>query len=176
MIRLITLAGSEAIEAIPLKDLTPIDAAILTLATIAKEAPGITWGELADRPGQTMGKKWYEKFASWVGTGTSDLVGKIGEIGGSTIRLLTNKQVMDGVKSYAAAYATGGQSMSAEGLFQSLFGQSGSADQIAQLKTALASFGSQAQSGGGLDSIPKNYLLIGGIGLGALLLVMVLKK
>lgn len=176
MIRLITLAGSDTIEAVPLKDLTPIDAAILTLATIAKEEPGITWGDMANRPNQTMGKKWYEKFASWVGTGTSDLVGKIGEIGGSTIRMLTDKQVMDGVKSYAAAYATGGQSMSAEGLFQNLFGQSGSTDQIAQLKTALASFGGQAQRGGGLESIRNNYLMIGGIGLGALLLVMIARK
>ena len=100
-----------------------------------------------------------------------DFINWAGDKAGDAIRLLTDKEVMEGLRAYGSAYATGGSSEGIMGMLQGLppQGQDFFNKLIGGMgrntKTQVAGFG-------GLGQIPPIYLLAGA---GLILLVLILK-
>lgn len=171
------------------RQLSDVDAGIWTLAIIAKENPGIKWGDLLNKT-QSMGGWWTNlkksvgDYGKFVGNAISDSGDKFGEWGGDAIRLLTDKEVADGVSRYGQAYATGGQSEGVRGFLSSLgisdSGEGGGAiDKLKkQFTDILGKIGQsskdQVNKAGMGDMNLSPMLLIGGLGFG-LLLVLITK-
>jgi len=160
------------------------EAGIMFLKAITEAYPGITWGELlnfrrsglAEQPppqlagiGDFFGRQW-DNFTDAV----SDTGDKLGEWGGDIIRLVTDKEVVDGVSRYGTAYATGGGSEGIRAFMENLGG--GDPSQIMdflgnigrQGKTAIAGTGQQLIAG-----VDNKYLMMGAAGL--ILLVLIIK-
>jgi len=157
-------------------ELSNIDAGIQVLYAIEKEYPGITWGELISMSRKSKLGNIFGDFGNWVADKAGAVGDKLGDWGGSAVRLVTDKEVKDGITSYAASYATGGGSSALEGLFGEDSGISLS--QIKQLVSGLGQSSKQevqAAGFGGMDfgNIDPKLLMIGG---GALILLVLLLK
>lgn len=157
------------------------EAGVQFLYQLAKQYPGITWGDLfraaqtgADKPTVTMGWNPLKNLGRKMKNLTVDVINFTGDKAGDAIRLLTDKEVVSGLSQYGAAYATGGASMGAQGMFEGLF-----KPETAQ--KLLGAFGQQqkvnyASSGGvagGFGNIPPMYLAIAG---GAILILIIALK
>lgn len=183
LIELSGRAGDIGLQNIDVENLDPMDRGIVLLGLIAKIFPGITWEQLPQlqNDSRMMGLgDWLGRQGRRLQNGLKDGLDVLGEIGGSTLRLLTDKEVMSGLQSYGAGYATGGQSLALEGMADKIFGGMGDfvpQDTQEQVKKLLAAFGG-AGTGGGAGSpggsskqIPKEYVYLG---IGGLVLVTVL--
>lgn len=199
MTELVTMEGSErmghefsllklmgADQSDPLLTANPLelsneDAGIQLLYQISQKWPGVTWGDLMEisrgNDPDVLGK-WKNPFKN-IGRKLQNLTVQtfdyIGDKSGDAIRLLTDKEVRDGIASYGAAYATGGQSLALEGLFSgALSPQEG--------KKALDRMGREqkinfAQTGGvhdfsKMDLSNINPLYLAAAGGGVLLLII----
>jgi len=171
-----------ALEKVDPRQLSDIDAGIWFLSLVAKENPGITFGELFEQAKLsgwwTDLKKSTKAVTRSVGNTFSDVSGWVGRNTGDAIRLLTDEQVVNGVMQYGAAYASGGASMGLQGMLQ---GQGGGGGLMDTLGGLLGGFGQSAKvnyaaAGGSAAGMPKEYLLYGGIGLAALLILMMAMK
>lgn len=116
---LFSMAGTSDLLKLDPRELSDQDAGVWALYFIDRMYPGITWGDILSAK-QKLGKKWWERAGSMIGNGLSDIGDKIGDWGGSAIRLVTDQTVRDGLKDYAAAYVTGGTSAGIQGLFKEL--------------------------------------------------------
>jgi len=172
---LFSMAGTADIMNIDPADLSDEEAGIYTLYWLDKLYPGITWGDILNATGNLKLSGWLgdklKDVGSFIGTGVSDWGDKVGEWGGDAIRLITDKEVREGVSQYAAAYGTGGASEGITGFLKSL-GNSVSPDQASQLLSLIgAQTKIQAAAGPQLiQGVDNKVLLIGG----ALLLVLLI--
>ncbi len=137
MTNLVTLSGqprpfNETLININPRELSNTQAGLVFFKIVAEAYPGITWGQWAEMAKNYKGNKRlsgaWENFKGGVGdiydgvAGVSkDVISGVGDIGGSTIRLLTDEEVAGTVMRAGSAYATGGGS---EGLL-AMFGQGG---------------------------------------------------
>lgn len=150
------------------------DAGLLFLGAVARMMPGLTWDDI-QRPQFLAG--WWTDFKHSVGDvkdGIGDVLKDtaktVASFGGDTVRLAADPKVADTVTRAASAYATGGASEGAAGVFdalKSIFTPSGQ-------QTVEAAGAAYKQSYGFSFSNP--WVLGGTLGLGALLLVLVVKK
>jgi len=150
------------------------EAGVQLLYILEKNNPGMTWGDFFkcafdDKIDPVaMGFNPFKNLGRKIKNLTVDTVNFIGAKSGSAIRLLTDKQVRDGLMQYGAAYASGGASMGAQGLFDQLLNPEAAAGLLGKL-------GQQNKinyaSAGGLGNINPMYLM-GGAGL--LILVVLL--
>jgi len=166
------------------RELSNVDAGIQVLYAINMLYPGITFGELANVSSEKLGKNIFEK--AWDAGGDlfkgggkllSDTASKVGDLSGSAFRLLTDKDVREGIMSYAAGYATGGQSMALEGFL----GGEGGAPEVKDIMNFLGSLGKGSknevqQAGFDMDfsKMDPKWMALGAGGL--ILLVLLLKK
>jgi len=172
---LFSMAGTADIMKIDPTELDDIDAGILTLYWIDKMYPGITWGDII-KATHKMGAKWYERIGQTIGNAISDTGDKLGDWGGDAIRLVTDKEVMEGVQYYGQTYATGGKNMALDGMIKNL-----GLENILQpdkLKALLSNLGSStktayADAGGIISGVDNKYLMIGAA---ALIFVVLLSK
>lgn len=91
------------------RTLSDKDAGLQALYILAKIYPGLTWGDLLNYK-QRLGGNWLTDAGNWVAKTTSNAGDKIGEWGGSALRLLTDQEVADGIDHYVST-ATGGSEM-----------------------------------------------------------------
>lgn len=154
-------------------DLSDVDAGIQALYIVAAMHPGITWGDFLSR--NSLGRKWYERWigdpakslVSWTGDTISNVGDKLGDWGGSTVRLITDERVSSGLSNYGAAYLTGGGSEAAK----SLFGGKADLGSVLEFLGGLGKKSKQSVEAAGLD---MNTLIIFGGGL--LLVVLLLRR
>lgn len=124
---------------------------------------------------------WFHKYVSgpvgdvidYVGDKTSDIIDYGGDKLGDAIRLLTDEEVVEGVKTYGEAYVTGGASFAYDSagnpLDQQIQQNGFSIEDIGKIfKDAVA----KGQSTLGLSQ--NQMLMVGGLGL--LAVIMVVKK
>lgn len=119
---LVTMRGPSS-GAIRMQDLSNFEAGYLTLSLVARQNPGLKWGDLIGYANQrgltTMGKAWYEKLASgvgdfvsdssdWVGDSVKDVFGATGGFIGDAVRMLTDKEVIDGMNSSYESFTSSG--------------------------------------------------------------------
>lgn len=187
--KLIQLSGkaNQQLFDIDVDQLDPVDKGIVVLSSLARLYPGLTWGQLAELVqypdprmlgiGDWLGRQWNR-----VTTGAKDGLDYLGDKFGETVRLLSDKEVMDAVKSYGSAYATSGSSLAAEGFLDKLFGgqdmQEGQAPILPDgkeaqklVETLLASFGGEPPKDDTEQEIPRE-LLWGGLALTGVVLVL----
>ncbi len=174
---LFSMAGKADFLKVDPRELNDIDAGIWMLALIDHYYPGITWGEIYEATrGAQLGKSWLGRqiasIGDFIGTGISDAGDKIGEWTGDTIRLITDKEVRDGIKEYATAYATGGQSVALDQVVSQLAaGDIPIGDMLSRIgkntKTNYASMGAQL-----IEGVDNKFLLIGGAGFLFLILLL----
>lgn len=180
-----------------IQDLSDLDAFVVTIASIAPYLPqGATFGDLfygriresdLKEPIQGMGvwdifrpSKWKNAasdMVSWVGDTAGKTGDKIGGWIGSGVRLLTDKDVREGLQDYASAYATGGKSAA----FKGLINGNGNPEEQNMLQKFLGMFGSSAKNSAQLASgaeigISKNAMVIGGAVIGGGLLIALLSN
>ena len=125
---LVTLSGPG--QSVPdIKSLSNREVGLIVLANLARQMPGLTWGELHRFVGldiETMGKHWYEDVGSSImdvgrsiggtamdikrsiGTDLSDSLDAAGRWAGDAVRLFTSKSVIDGLNSSYACYTSSG--------------------------------------------------------------------
>ena len=157
-------------------ELSDIDAGIQALYAIDYLNPGVTFGDLISQSENSLSGNPLGDFGNWIKKTTSDGIDKLGNISGSTIRLLTDKEVRSGLQDYAAAYATSGGSAAIQGMLGGEEDQSA----IGQVMGFLGGLGKSSkqqvrQAGyGGISGIDPKLLMLGGGGL--ILLVLLLKK
>jgi len=89
--------------------------------------PGITWREFFEMGDNQKLSGWWtdlKKGTSSVYEGTKQMIGDtvkgLGDVGGSTVRLLSDEQVSSTVSRAGAAYATGGSSEGLAAIFAAL--------------------------------------------------------
>ena len=162
-------------------DLSDIDAGIQALYLIAKQNPGIRWGDLL--PSSRMGKRrWWQKAgtslkkgvintAKWSAKTYAAAGDKLGEWGGDAIRLLTDKEVADGLGRYGAAAATGGTSEAAGSLFGGNINANSVLDFLGGLGKSSKGAVNQAAAEAGI-TLDTKTMLIGGIGLLGFMMLM----
>lgn len=177
MNRLITLSGPKNdFGMADILELDDLGAGFIIASKLVNQNPNIRWSDLktlaltkAGLGNGFMGKKWYEKAASWVGGATSDfidvtgdvlgsVVDKTGEVLGSTVRLGSDPEVADTISRAVTAYGSGGSSEGARSVLSELgnvFKGVFSADKSASGKTEIATTGA-------LGSIPAPVLWIAG--------------
>lgn len=158
------------------RELSNVDAGIQALYAIAYMNPGITFGDLLRMSQNSLKGNIFGDLGNWTKKTLSDGIDKLGDIGGSTVRLLTDQEVQSGLQNYAAAYATGGQSAALQGLL----GGEGDQSAIGQVMGFLSNLGKssksqvqQASMGTGLGSIDPKLLFLG---MGGLIFVVLLLK
>ena len=149
------------------------DAGLLFLGAIARMMPGLTWSDL-QRPQFMAG--WLTDIGHAVGNlkdGIGDVLKDtfttVGSAGGDVVRLATDPKVADTVSRAATAYATGGGSEGVNGLMDALkniFTPSG--------QQAVANVGANYKAGG--INFANPWVIGAGVGMGALLLIVVAKK
>lgn len=160
------------------RELSNVDAGIQALYTLAFAYPGLTFGQLLEKTGRLSGI--FGDFGNWVSKTVGNAGDKLGEWGGDFVRLVTDREVRDGLKDYAAAYYTGGASAGVQGMM----GQGGKeAGMVDQAMAFLSNLGKgqkqnaaqiqQAGFGGMNFSDPK--IIAMGMG-GIILLVLLLNK
>jgi hypothetical protein len=116
-----------------------------------------------------------QNFASDTKDTIGEAVNWLGDSSGDAIRLITDEEVLDGASRIASAYLTYGGSEQIEALL-------GEGDAAALAKNLLTGIGSKSKDkidkaalGGNLiPGIENKYLVYGGIGVGALVLLIVL--
>ena len=135
--RLVTLSGSEpnqlSVLNINPKNLSDWDAGLIALKVISDIFPGITWNQLMDTGDPQQLSGWWTDFKGvatsiYEGGKTfiSDIWGGVADSGGSMMRLISDPEVSESVQTAAAAYFSGGQSLSMDGFMDSLGIESGS--------------------------------------------------
>lgn len=146
------------------------EAGLLFFAEVARMYPGVTWEDLAAGRFQPMAGWWTDlkkattSVVKGVGGIVSDTVGLVGRVGGSTVRLAADPKVADTVSRAATAYATGGTSEGAKGVF----------DAIASIFTPT---GQQVVSAAGAEykaQMGMSPWLLGGLALGGGLVLALL--
>lgn len=186
---LVTMHGPNSLD---VQGLSNFEAGIAFLTLVNKLVPGITWDQLdhlAAANGAPAGMSgWFTDLKHAVGAvkdGIGDVlkdtVSTVGSIGGSTVRLATSPNVINGVAQMGAAYATGGGSSAVTGLLQSLGMSSGSANQVTDFISSLGdNFKTQSNlqaasvgGGGGAMGGALPWVLAGGV---VLVLVAVTRK
>jgi hypothetical protein len=180
--KLITMSGNET-KIQDIKKLQSLDdqqAGVYALYLIAKNNPGITFGQLIQGSGVRL-SGWFTDLGRMVGNGLSDAINLIGKKTGESVRLFTDKEVVSGLQSYAAAAATGGESLAAQGLLSDLFGGKLDAGNLQEILGKLGKVvkGETQQAGieSGFGGLTQQQLLwVGGGVLGLLVLLMALKK
>lgn len=106
----------------PLK-LNDFEAGVFFLGSVDKMKPGITFGELMSIGEQTSmsGFDLFRMTGNLLGD-AKDLIGEVargtGSMVGSTVRLLTDEQVINGLTKGAAAYSSGGASGGIQGMIE----------------------------------------------------------
>lgn len=172
MVRLLTLSGSK-MDAINPFDLDDQSAGIYALHVLTTIYPGITWGEIMKRAagGPVLGG-WLTDLKKAVGGTISDIGDKLGEWGGSAVRLITDEKVADGLTRYGTAYATSGGSEALKSLLGPSLGP-----KVSDFLTALGSgFKGNLASSQLIPGIQNKWLMIGGAGLiGVVLLVKMVR-
>lgn len=186
-----TLEGSSRINPLSLdpKQLSDFEAGIHYLATVSQYAPGIKIGQLFNRDGlmgwslsKSLSSAWKgtkEVFSS-VGSGTRKILDYGGKKVGETVRLLADEDVQQLATRAGAAYASGGGSLAAEGMFDNIFGK-GSGANVSDFINQIGAFWKRESSGVNAASaapgIDNRTLMIAGGGLiGAVLLISLLRK
>lgn len=163
---LFSMTGAADMLKLNPRELSDIDAGIWALYRIDRMYPGITWGDIRRaRKGigkQKLGRRWFE-----FGKLLSDIGDKTGEWSGDVIRLLTDREVREGITQYASGFATGGVSTGIQGFL----GQLGSGFPDLMKSNLLRSLG-QTAKGELIPGIPNYYLAIGGGGLLFMLLLL----
>lgn len=174
---LVTMHGGNSLD---VRGLSNFEAGLAFLTLVDKMAPGITWEQLDDL---ARGYGAGDRMSGWltdlghavgqvkdgIGDVLKDTVSTVGSIGGSTVRLATSPNVINGVSQMGAAYATGGGSTAVTGLLQSLGMSAGSASQVTDFISSLGdNFKAQNQlqaasvgGGGGLGALP--WIIAGGV-------------
>jgi hypothetical protein len=180
-LKLITLSGAPAdiLTAIDPKELTDYAAGLVFLGIVSRLYPGLTWGDLLNP--ERLGRSWLAR--KWDGlkdvagdiydaakTVIGDIKDGLGDVGGSAIRLAADEEVQQAIVRGASAYATGGQSLQAEGVLSSIFGGGNEAGQKQIIEQAGMSYKNL------LTEIPREYLYIGGGVLALVLLIMTLRR
>jgi hypothetical protein len=171
-----TLVTMQGPKSQGIQSLSNFEAGIATMGVIAREYPGITWGQLLALSGHGQMSGWFTDFKRGVGSlrdGIGDIlrdtVSMVGGVAGSGIRLVTDQEVLSGLSQAAAAYATGGASAAAG----SLGGGTDSAGVGGSIVDFLSALGlsSKAKSSGAVEDMPR-WVLPVSVGIGGLLLVM----
>lgn len=110
--------------------LTDIEAGVQLLALLARQYPGLTWGQLAamvDDPGLsgwlTDLKKTVGDIKDGIGDALKDTGDWIGDKLGDAFRLAADEEVQDGASRIGMAIASGGKSEAAKGVLESIFGE-----------------------------------------------------
>jgi hypothetical protein len=153
------------------------DAGLLFFGAVARMNPGLTWAEL-QQPQFMAG--WLTDAYKGIKRGLGDVKDGVGDVlkdtftttasaGGDLVRLAADPAVADTVSRAATAYATGGASEGATSLFDSLRNIFTPAGQ-----QAVSNAGAAYKAGG--INLGNPWIIGGGLGLGALLLIMVAKK
>lgn len=163
------------------RDLSDIDAGIQVLYAITKKFPNITFGDLLDKKNKMGGLlKAIGNFGNWCADKAGAVGDKLGDWGGDAIRLLTDREVRDGLKDYGAAYATGGQSVALEKFLGGQGGE-GEGSAVNGVMNFLSNLGKgskqevrQASFSGGIDFSDPKIMALGAGGL--ILLVLLLNK
>lgn len=96
-------------------------AGIQLLYKLTKEAPGVTWGDLfkiaqiKKLSGPEMGslESLWRKTKNLI----KEPLNYLGDKSGSAVRLLTDKEVSEGISNYAATLSSGGMSSAASDMF-----------------------------------------------------------
>lgn len=151
------------------------DAGLLFFGALARMMPGLTWQDL-QQPQFMAG--WLTDGFKAIKRGVGDIKDGVGDVlkdtfttvgggAGDAIRLASDPQVADTVSRAATAYATGGGSEGAMGVFDAL-------------KNIFTPSGQQAVAQAGANykqaSFSNPWIIGGGVGLAALLLIIVAKK
>lgn len=122
---LITMQGPDKLK---LSDLSNFEAGVLTLATVDRLSPGITFGQLPEFAarlqsidGNRMGFSFSDigdyvsnrisdplKDVKSVGSVVGDALAKVGDGAGSAVRLVTDKKVVDGLNSSYESFTKSG--------------------------------------------------------------------
>lgn len=165
-----------------LLELSDIDAGVWALATLSKMEPGVSFGDIVTDPegaAVQMGG-WLTNLRRSIGRGTSDAIKVIGNVGGSAVRLVTDKKVRTGVMDYANFFKVGGAEGGALGMLKGIFSKFTKTGQRQELtpqeqQLMLANIGKEAKAGiGGIS--PKTLMMIGGGAIALVLVAMMMRK
>lgn len=175
---LFSMAGTaDIIKADPI-ELSDIDAGIWALYWINKFYPGITWGEIIEASQNKKIAGWLgdklKDIGSFVGQGISDTGDKLADWSGDAIRLLTDKEVREGIVQYANAYEIGGQTSA----IKSFMGQLGDLVPDKLKEGLLSKLGTNVKNAAApqiIEGIENKYFYLG-IGGGLLVLLLILTR
>lgn len=170
MTKLITLNGNSTQEPFSnIQNLSDTAAGLIFWKQVLELDPNITWRDIMHSQERLSGlfSNLWRKTKNAVGDvvgGTGKIISnvgdKMGDWGGSAIRLATDEKVQDGVSRGIMAYASGGGSEAAKSMLSSFGSKTKNPVSEAgkQYKTMLAS-----ANFGGID--PK-YIMVGGVVIG----------
>ena len=148
---LVTMRGPGGPNYIEFRDLSNFEAGYIALRALAKQYPGLTWGRLVsyakNQPqmagwltdlgkgvssvGESIGGA-VGSVTDWVGSQVKDTFSATGDIFGDAVRMLTDKEVIDGLNSSYKSFSESGGITGAVGggMFSDLGGQGGSEKQV----------------------------------------------
>jgi len=174
--KLYTMEGAS--QEFDISRLSDFEAGVHYFKTLDKIKPNITWGEVVDP--QLMGGLWSSlkkattSIRKGVGSVLSDTLSFTGKKIGESVRLITDKKVMDGISRGGMAYATAGGSEGARGFLSSLTGSSSSGS---KLTSAIGSIGAMWKKfgggGGGSAPVPVDYATFKPVGMDSKKTIMI---
>jgi hypothetical protein len=174
---LFSMAGAADVINIDPSELDDVEAGIWFLYWLNKMYPGVTWGDIYNAThNDKLGRSWFGRtfssIGSFIGTGVSDMGDKMGEWSGDAIRLLTDREVSEGIGQYAQIASTSGTSEGIKGFL----GQLGGLMPDTLKNKLLSSLGQNVKTASApqlIQGVDNKVLYIGG---GALLLILLIAR
>lgn len=174
---LVTLSGPSESRAMDYQSMSDFEAGLGALALVGKMYPGARFKDLAAiaaRGPVAMGGWLTDSFRAvsrvtgdikdGLGDVLKDTISTVGDVGGSSVRLVTDEKVLDGASKIAAAYESGGASTAITSLFGS--GAQPLQDFISTLGQNFKDLVAQQApaAGGGAKSASVLPWVLGGVG------------